>query len=234
MQFPNSRLLVFCKAPVAGKVKTRLMNDLIQQGLDGKIIAAKIHEYLARHILALVTKARLAPVELWCAPDATHPFFQQCKDTFGVMLREQGEGDLGDRMSRAFKETLKNCSNAIIIGTDCPVYSVRLLQQAFEILQEPDTAVIASAEDGGYPLLGLQEPQEAIFRDMSWGSAKVFSETVNRLNGKVEILETLWDVDRLPDLVRLIKESRALGLDDDFIDYLDSLPLEIAEAGEYL
>jgi len=232
MQYPSSKLVVFCKAPEAGKVKTRLMNDLNQLGLDGKTIAAKVHEYLARHIISKMTKANLATVELWCAPDTTRPFFQHCKNAYGVVLKEQGQGDLGKRMSRAFDEVLKDQDNAIVIGTDCPVYTVEQLQQAFELLKRTDCSVIAPAEDGGYPLLGLCETQDAIFQDIPWGSAKVFSETLAHMTGNVEILESLWDVDRLPDLIRLIKQSRKLELAKEFIDYLDVLALNIGEETE--
>ncbi|HEY4999419.1 MAG TPA: hypothetical protein VII36_09755, partial [Usitatibacter sp.] len=62
------RVAVFAKAPVPGAVKTRLAAIL---GLDG---AAGLHCGLVRHALSVARLSRVGPVELWCAPDETHPF----------------------------------------------------------------------------------------------------------------------------------------------------------------
>jgi len=220
MLYPQSRLMVFCKAPDAGKVKTRLSASFDQRGLDGKRIAARIHEYLALHILRRIMKNNVAPVQLWCSPSKNHPFFQKCKNEFNLDLKDQGAGDLGERMSNAYDETLKNNDPVIVVGTDCPMLDSSVITQAFTLLHNNKCSVIGPAEDGGYFLLGLSENQPAIFENISWGSSSVFHETLNKLSGQVHELSELWDVDRPEDLERLYRDAGALKLSNEFKHFL--------------
>lgn len=231
MRYPQGRLMVFCKAPEPGKVKTRLAKSLGVSGenigMSADEVAAKIHEYLALHCLEKLTKGSVAPVELWCSPDRNHPFFQHCKKTFNVELKEQGEGDLGERMSRAFDDATSENIASIVVGADCPALNVILLEQAFELLHETQCSVIVPAEDGGYVLLGLPKNQPEIFMNIPWGSSRVHYETLLRIDGAVRELPKLWDIDRLEDLTRLLSESSKLGLSKDFIVFLESLKLHL-------
>src|ERR1043166_3733924 len=108
------KLLVFAKAPVPGQVKTRLTPVL------GATDAARLQQALTRHTLGCAIAAGVGPVELWCAPQVSHPFFADCADRFAVSLRDQPAGDLGSRMDAALADALATASAAIVIGTDCP------------------------------------------------------------------------------------------------------------------
>ena len=221
MLFPQSRLMVFCKAPELGKVKTRLSKPFDERGLEGKQIAVEAHEYLALHTLRNITETNSAPVQLWCSPDKSHPFFQQCEDEFGVELKNQGQGDLGERMSRAFDDVLSKHDSAVVIGTDCPLLKSSIVEETFTLLQESECSVIGPAEDGGYVLLGLSENQPDIFRGITWGSSQVLDETLKKLSGNVRELPELWDVDRPEVLQRLQREANKLGLSAGFKRFLD-------------
>jgi hypothetical protein len=219
--------MVFCKAPEAGKVKTRLSAYFEHGGMEGKQIAARIQEHLALHCLRRILKTNVAPVQLWCAPNKDHPFFQKCKNEFNLELKNQGEGDLGERMSNAYDETLKNNESVVVVGTDCPVLDSSTIAQAFTLLHNEKCSVIGPAEDGGYFLLGLSEHQPAIFKNISWGSSRVRAETLNKLSGKIHELSELWDVDRPEDLQRLYRDAAALELSDEFKHFLK----EVAQVG---
>ncbi len=73
-------------------------------------------------------------------------------------------------------------------------------------LKEGNDAVIFPAEDGGYVLIGLRQPQASLFTAIDWGSGQVMAQTRERL---IELglrwaePVTLWDVDRPADLTRL-------------------------------
>lgn len=218
MKFPQSRLLVFCKAPQPGKVKTRLAKDI------GESAAATVHQYLAQHCLEQLVKFQIAPVELWCAPDTNHEFFQQCNKKLGIPLRGQVGDGLGQRMQHALKETLSQHSCVVIVGTDCPVFTEGFLHSAFAAASQTKT-VIAPAEDGGYVLLGMSDLQHAIFSEMPWGTSQVFAKTVERLTGELEILKPLWDIDYVADLRRLRAAAGSLPLAEDFRSYLERLDL---------
>jgi len=62
------------------------------------------------------------------------------------------------------------------------------------------------AEDGGYALIGLRRPVPDIFNGIEWGSDRVLAQTRERLRVRGlrwGELETLWDVDRPADWLRL-------------------------------
>jgi rSAM/selenodomain-associated transferase 1 len=197
------RVAVFAKAPVAGEVKTRLAALL---GPDG---AAGLHAGLVRHALSTAAQSRIGALELWCAPDASHPFFERCAQDFGATLVRQEGADLGERMGNAFAKTLSGGSALIIIGSDCPALTTGHLQEAATALRSHD-AVIAPAEDGGYVLVGLSRKIPALFEGIEWGASAVMGETRRKLAAahiEWRELATLWDVDRPEDYARLQREG---------------------------
>ena len=216
MLYPDSRILVFCKAPVTGKVKTRLAETV------GEDAAATIHEFLAWHCLKKISKENIAPIELWCAPDARHEFFRRCETVFDVSLKVQKGKCLGERMENAFADALPQTQSSLVIGTDCPAITPSYLRTALSVLEKHNT-VLGPAEDGGYVLLGLRQPQPSIFSDMPWGSSRVLDETISRLKGDLHQLDVLWDVDRVEDLNRLRKASHELQLERDFSEFLNEI-----------
>ncbi len=192
------RVAVFAKAPVAGEVKTRLIDLLGDEG------AAQLHEAMVRYALTIATHARLGPVELWCAPDEWHPFFARCARDFRVSLHRQEGPDLGARMALAFARAQAAGDRMVLIGSDCPALKPTDLEDAAAALCAYE-AVITPAQDGGYVLVALAGAAP-IFHDMVWGGADVMAQTRTRLDsagiGWVE-METLWDVDRPEDYARL-------------------------------
>jgi len=198
MGFPAARLMIFAKAPVAGAAKTRLAPVLGEQG------AAELQARLTERTLALAINANLAPVELWCSPDCSHPFFQSA--TSATERRVQHGQGLGERIAHAFATLLAHHPYAVLIGTDCPAMTQDYLARAFASLDGGADAVIGPAEDGGYVLLGLRRMDKCLFEDVTWGTGKVLEQTRERLvalGWRWEELETLWDVDRPEDLERL-------------------------------
>jgi len=191
----SPRIAVFAKAPVAGEVKTRLVPLL------GAERATRLHEDLSRHALATAKQAQPSSLELWCAPDSTHPFFARCADSFGCGLREQAGSDLGERMSNAFSGS----APLVLIGSDCPALTAAHLNEAWQALSTHDVAIVP-AQDGGYVLIALAQAQPALFETMAWGGRDVMAETRRRISKaglKCKELESLWDVDRPEDYRRL-------------------------------
>ena len=155
--------------------------------------------------------SKIAPVELWCAPDTSDPFFRECERRLGASLHAQGDGDLGARMQRAFESALAGAERAILVGSDIPALSPRYLRDADQALARGDDAVIGPAEDGGYALIGLSRCDPELFRDIPWGGSEVLAQTRRRLvalSWRSSELPVLWDVDRPEDLGRLPEEMR--------------------------
>jgi len=202
LKFPDSKILIFCKAPIPGLVKTRLYSVLSHQQ------AAELHIKLATESINQAIESQLCPVELWCSPDIRHPFFKR----FRICLQEQQGDNLGERMSQAFLLTLDQSSSAILMGTDCPSLTADDLEQALTRLQEGNDVVIAPAEDGGYPLIGLKKmtnnsQYRSIFDGIDWGTSTVFDQTISRID-ELELcyfqLAMQWDLDRPDDLQRYL------------------------------
>lgn len=203
MEFPDARLLVFAKAPIPGRVKTRLISAL------GAYRCAILQRQLSEHILALIVHARLCPIEIWCDPDTHHPFFKHCHSKFGVTLRRQRGSDLGRRMYTALATTLRQAKNVVLIGTDCPGITTEDLHEAFIALSTDTDVVISPAEDGGYVLIGMRRCSSRLFSGITWGGGQVLQQTRARLqmlNWRGRELAYRWDVDRPQDLKRLAEE----------------------------
>jgi len=195
----NCCLIVFAKAPVPGQVKTRLT-----PAIDAET-AALLHTALVERALDTAQRSGMAVVELCCAPDANHGFFEDCAEEFDIDLTEQGEGSLGERMLRALDSALADFDAAIIIGADCPALTVKILAEAGTLLRSND-AVLIPAEDGGYVLIGATRTDPAMFDGIDWGTDKVFAQQRDRfaaLGIGWQEMPALWDVDRPEDLPRL-------------------------------
>ena len=193
------RVIVFAKAPVAGYAKTRLIPAL---GAEG---AAALAARLLRHAVGEAVAAGLGPVELCTAPDSDHPAFQAWAGQ--AELSAQGEGDLGDRMARAFERTLGpgKGPHCLLIGTDAPGVDAACLRAAAASLDRHD-AVFGPALDGGYTLVGLRRPAPGLFTGMRWSTATVMADTRARLRQlglRHAELPPLSDIDEPGDLVHL-------------------------------
>jgi uncharacterized protein len=194
---------VFAKAPRPGHVKTRLTPAISPQE------AAALHEALVERALQTARSSALDPLELWCAPDAAHPFFAHCVRRFGARLHVQEGADLGARMAHAFECSHRAGRALVLIGSDCPALEPGDLRDAAAALASHD-AVFTPAEDGGYVLVALAAPAPVLFEGIHWGAADVMQRTRERAaSGKLRVkeLRTLWDVDRPEDRERLEREG---------------------------
>ena len=211
--FPKSTIIIFSKAPEPGITKTRLIPEL------GSIKAAELHKAMTNHVVAMVADARLCSIQLWCAPQISHPFFESLVQHYSLTLHQQIGKDLGMRMYNAFdysfNQALKSYNAAVVIGSDCLTIDAHLIESSLQKLYEGQDAVIAPAEDGGYVLLGLKRAQAEIFTDINWGNDTVFSQTVNRfkqLGLSWTQMDTQWDIDRPQDIKRLKQHQAQLNL----------------------
>jgi rSAM/selenodomain-associated transferase 1 len=189
-------LIVFARAPVPGRVKTRLAPVLGGEG------AARLHALLVERTLQTALAAGFARVELHGAPGTGGAFFRTMRERYGVRLRGQGRGNLGDRMHRA----LRRQPGALLVGSDCPALRPADLRTAAKALRAGQDAVFSPAADGGYALVGLRRSLPALFDGVQWGGAKVMAQTrarLRRLGWRWRELRTVWDIDRPADLARL-------------------------------
>ena len=198
-------VLVMAKAPLPGLAKTRLIPALGAAG------AAALAARMLRHALDEALAAGLGPVTLCAAPQASHPAFAEVAREGRITMADQGDGDLGARMQRAFERALTAHAGALLIGTDAPALDAAVLRAAHAALTAHD-AVLVPAHDGGYVLIGLRGMAPRLFEDMPWSTPQVLALTRERLRESGLCwaeLPALHDIDEPADLVHLAGRSWA-------------------------
>jgi rSAM/selenodomain-associated transferase 1 len=184
-------VLVFARAPLPGRAKTRLVSRL---GASG---AARLQARLTH-----------CAVELHGTPGNRHPFFLREQRRLRIPVRKQSGRDLGERMHHAITAALRRHRYAIVIGVDAPELRAADLRGALRLLRSGCDVVLAPAEDGGYALIGCRRAPRPLFEHIAWGGSDVYSTTVRRLSGlrlRWRALRTLWDIDRPADIERLAR-----------------------------
>ena len=195
----SAAVAVFARAIVKGKTKTRLVPAL---GPDG---AARFHRALVSDTLGKVAKFKgnsaryvftaggLLPKEI------VPPAFNS--------RRQQGSG-LAQRLDRAFTQLLRHHSRVVVLGTDSPLLSARLLRLALEELRTTD-AVLGPCPDGGYYVVGLRRTCRALFSSVRMGTEFAFYDTLASLLGhgfSCSVLEPCPDAD-VPEDLAALKQS---------------------------
>lgn len=197
-------IAVFARAPIPGQAKTRLVPRL---GLQG---AARLQQQLTERALARACAVPGARVTLWTTATVDDAVARATAGAVGAAIRAQCGDDLGARMAHAFASTLDQRRPMLLIGTDCPAQTVDDLRAALVALREAD-AVVQPAEDGGYVMIGMNEPRPVLFSAIAWGSDQVLAVTRARAHAhgvRLAELPPCWDLDRAEDLDRAL----ALGL----------------------
>ena len=198
-KYPSATILVFAKAPVEGKVKTRLASSI------GDEAALRFHEQMLERTLEMVCEYKLASVELHVSGSPDHPLIQSLAKQHGIVVRPQQGSDLGERMYYALEQSLLGSRYCILIGTDCPAMNVDYLANALTALVRGQDVVLGPAEDGGYVLIGARQLSRDWFSDIAWGSRQVLEQSRQKIMAKgvqLEELQTLWDVDKITDFQR--------------------------------
>ncbi len=194
----KKKLILFTRYPVAGHTKTRLIPALGAEGAAD--LQRQMTERTLRTAENLAAESQLE-LEIRHAGGSG----EQMKNWLGphLIYREQGAGDLGEKMSRAMTEAFQAGYHQVtVIGADCPGLSPEILANGFSRLAD-HSLVLGPAADGGYYLLGLARPCPGLFSNRSWGSNLLLSETMTaakKLALKFYLLEELADVDRPEDL----------------------------------
>ena len=193
-------LTVIAKAPVAGRVKTRLCPPCTP-GQAADIAEAALADTLDA-IVAAVGGFDISPVLLLEGePSASTP------RAFEV-VRQRGDG-LAQRLRYGFCDL----GPGIIVGMDTP-HAVAGLRAAFGQLERGVDA-LGLAMDGGYWAIGLSCVDDnflaAVFGDVPMSSSRTGVHQLRRLHQlgrSVHMLASTRDLDTIEDLVAAAGEKR--------------------------
>ena len=188
MSARRPRLAIFARAPVRGRVKTRLAQSV------GADVALDVYERLvALTLQKLASGSGRFVSEVWLEGVAAPSYFE------GFRVIPQPSGDLGTRMAAAFESGV-----TALVGTDIPPMTASYVDRALDALTSADV-VLGPVADGGYCLIAMNAPHPALFDGISWSTGGVVTETLavaKRMSLAVTMLDELWDVDDEADLRR--------------------------------
>lgn len=188
-------LVIFVKAPQAGRAKTRLATGI------GPSRAMAFYR-MATDILV----QRLGRDRRWHTVLAVDPVAAAGRGWEHLWppplpRLAQGDGDLGDRLRRILNKLPPG--PVVIIGSDAPQVSRADIARAFRQLAGHD-AVAGPAGDGGYWLVGLKRLRSApeAFRQVRWSGEHALADTLASLPPSFSVarLPALNDIDTAADL----------------------------------
>jgi rSAM/selenodomain-associated transferase 1 len=206
----SSTILVFARAPVPGRVKTRLAACLGPGG------AAEAHRACTLDAIALAESLPGCVHRLLFAGEASVWRQPGLAPGAGWQIEPQRGRDLGERLERGFAEALQRGAKKVIaIGTDTPWMGARRLRMALAWLDAEDV-VLGPSFDGGYYLVGARRRVPGIFRGVAWGTSTVLNVTrlaLERRGTSYRLLDWDFDLDRPEDLdrARVLLRERPQG-----------------------
>lgn len=202
---PEAALIILANHPRIGATKSRLARTL------GEDIATEFHRLSAERLFLELERLPI-PVQqylFYSGRDDEDALRRWTGDRFHFEL-QQGR-DRGERLRHAFASTFeRRFRKAVIVGTDIPDLTAGLIDEALHLLDTYD-AVIGPDHNGGYYLLGLKALHEELFRDVPWGTSRVYGYTlrmIKALDLSLAFLPVLVDVDSEADLRRWMDADR--------------------------
>jgi rSAM/selenodomain-associated transferase 1 len=202
---PRGAVAIFAKAPVPGRVKTRLVPPLTPE--EAASVARACLEDTLR---VFVPAGGDTEVRLFLdgRPDAALAAFAS---SLGVPVVPQAAGDLGTRLIAAFRALRARGANRVLaLGSDSPTVEPGRLREAFRALDSFDV-VLGPADDGGYWLIGTRnEGADGVFQDIPWSTSGVIRATLARASAlglSLHQLPPWYDIDDAASLMRAMNEG---------------------------
>jgi hypothetical protein len=200
---------VMAKAPGFGPVKSRLHPALTAER------ATELYRcFLLDRLDAVAGMAGVEPVLAFTPPEARAILAALAPPRFRLVV-QRGE-DLGARLASLLAGLLDDGHpGALAIDSDSPTLPMSHVAEAAGRLEDGSAdVVLGPCEDGGYYLVGLREPQPALFEEIPWSTERVLALTVERAQARglrTHLLPRWFDVDTEADLRRLHATMLAAG-----------------------
>jgi len=192
------------KAPVAGRVKTRLCPALTNYQ------AAFLAAAFLRDAMLAAARARSSVRRVFIPADDD---IEAVRDLLpdDVSVERQSSTGLAAGQREAIQRLLEpGPGSVVLIGSDVPALQPSDIERSFGLLESGIAdVVLGPAQDGGYFLIAVREDHPGLFEDISWSTSDVLEQTLERaasLGLKVGLLPEIGDVDTIDDLHRLIEQ----------------------------
>ena len=200
-----AELVVFAKAPLLGRVKSRLATGI------GEEAALAFYRRTLETVLARLDGGGPWRTRLAVTPDDA----AGAKGLWPTATRRvpQGLGDLGARMGRLLADA-RRAAPVVIVGSDIPDLTAAHVAHAFDALSRRDLA-LGPATDGGYWLIGASLPLPGrVFDGVRWSTAHARADTLRNadaLDLATALVDELEDVDDVEGYRRFLARAGAVS-----------------------
>lgn len=199
------------KQPRLGQVKTRLCPPLTPGEAE-----SLYHAFLLDTVRVVQEACLLAgnvTPALAYAPIDAHDYFRAMLPAGFVLLPQRG-ADLGERLCNLPGQARQlGFRRAAMVSSDSPTLPPSIVARCFQELLLPDVDVaLGPCADGGYYLIGLNAPQPALFKGISWSTGSVTAQTLDAARAaglRVSLLTPWYDADTVEDLHRMWADLEA-------------------------
>ncbi len=188
-------LIVIAKAPVPGRVKTRLTPPCSPDE------AAALARAALEDTFAAAAAARRAGRRVVVLDGEPGPWLPSGFE----VIAQRGDG-LEERLAAAFDDVGEA---AFLVGMDTPQVTPELLDAGLRAVETGDSA-FGAALDGGYWCIGLRTPDRAVFEGVPMSSSKtgaIQHARMKTLGLSPAILPPLRDVDTIDDALAVAAEA---------------------------
>ena len=189
-------LVLFARAPQAGRVKRRLARDI------GVLEATRFYRAILGAQIHSLIRDRRWKLWLFVTPDneTAHPAWRGA-----APVQPQGRGDLGQRMLAPFWKLPPG--PVVLVGSDIPAMTPAHIAEAFRLLGQHDL-VFGPASDGGFWLIGAKRTRpipRGLFDAVRWSTPQALADTRANIPATVSVglADILDDVDDADDLRRV-------------------------------
>lgn len=188
----SNLIILFAKAPIVGRVKTRLMPTISPEQ------AAELHRAFAHDMADRFRNIAGSDFELHT--DMKNDDWASLR----VTRKLQIPGDLGLKMVHALQGGLDaGYGRVIIVGSDAPTLPRAHVEQ---LLHSGCDVALGPATDGGFYAISASRVHEEMFDGVVWSRNDVTSraiKSIRRVGLTVETGPEWFDVDEPEDLDRL-------------------------------
>ena len=197
-------MAIMAKAPRAGKVKTRLAPPLTLEQ------SAALNICFLKDTAEALAEVEGADGMVCYTPVGDEAAFDGLLPEKFTLIAQRGE-KFGERLLAATEDILAcGYGSVCLIDSDSPTVPKAAFEQAvWELAREGDRVVLGPSRDGGYYLIGLKRAHASVFQDITWSTASVCDETLERARAagiEVVMLPLWYDVDDGATLAVLCEE----------------------------
>ena len=192
-------IICFTRVPKPGVTKTRLLPVLSGDQ------CAQLHTAFLKDLASVYGEVE---ADLFVAYTAD-PAWEMLRGIFPAAYGyfPQEGADLGEKMYQAIKQVQVRDYDAVILtGADLPLMTASHLESGFAALVQADVT-FGPTSDGGYYLVGMKRPHQAVFEKQSYGGSAVLENALAAAQAAgltVSLALTCDDVDTPEDLQQLI------------------------------